>query len=86
MEELLYELPDNSFCVINGEEENISVEKLLKEIPDRLRQVIIQCFGLDGKNSRKLHEISDAIGVSKERVRQLREEGLTKLRELLVKD
>lgn len=46
----------------------------------RERWVITHSFGLDGKTPRKLTEMARDLGVSPERVRQLRERALSKLR------
>jgi RNA polymerase sigma factor (sigma-70 family) len=62
------------------------MQKLLLTIPKREREIILECFGLDGKGCRKLGEVGERIGVSKERVRQLREQGLSKLREVIKRD
>lgn len=55
--------------------------KLLSEgdnSTDRLRQVYVleNYFGINGRNKKTLEEISAEIGVTKERVRQLKEKGL----------
>lgn len=64
------------------------VQKLLKLLaddrsPDRLRQVFVleHYFGVNGRERKTLEGISELIGVTKERVRQLKEKGLTLLRE-----
>jgi len=46
----------------------------------RERWVIVQSFGLEGQVPRKLREMAGALGVSIERVRQIRDRALSKLR------
>lgn len=53
---------------------------LLTRLTDREREVIRARFGFD-RDSEKLVEIADRLGISAERVRQIEERGLTKLRE-----
>ncbi len=82
LDESLYELPDDRE-EDPSENDTIPITEMLKKMPARQRQVIIEYFGLDGKDTRTLNEIGDSIGISKERVRQLREQGLAKLRTML---
>lgn len=65
------------------------VQKLLillsncrKKNNDRMRQVFVleNYFGVNGRERHTLEEISEKIGVTKERVRQLKEKGLQCLR------
>lgn len=46
----------------------------------RERWIIVQYFGLHGTQPRRLKELAASMGISVERVRQLRERALTKLR------
>ena len=50
---------------------------------DRNRQVRVleHYFGVNGNNRQTLQQISDEIGVTKERVRQLKEKGLNWIRQ-----
>lgn len=65
-----------------------NVARLLKTLgdeDDRKRYVIEQWFGLkNGGTKRTLKEISKDLGLTKERVRQLRERGLERIREGLL--
>jgi RNA polymerase sigma factor (sigma-70 family) len=49
-------------------------------LPDRLRQVVVAAYGLDGNPPRSLAAIGRRFGVSRERVRQLRNDALVLLR------
>lgn len=49
-------------------------------LPERLQRVIEQAYGLNGEAPRSLAEIGREMGISRERVRQLRNEALALLR------
>lgn len=49
-------------------------------LPEREARVLRLCFGLDDGDPRELSEIARALGVSRTRVRQLRDRGLQRLR------
>jgi RNA polymerase primary sigma factor len=50
-------------------------------LPPRDRRVLILYFGLEGNRPMTLHEIARDLGVTRERVRQLRDRALKRLRE-----
>jgi RNA polymerase primary sigma factor len=52
-------------------------------LPPACRQVLILRFGLDGEGERRLHDVGEAIGLCKERARQLEAEGLDLLAGML---
>ena len=56
---------------------------LLGELDERERMILKMRFGLDGARPRTLEEVSQEIGRTRERVRQIQNQALTKLRELL---
>jgi len=56
--------------------------ELLDALPPRQRRVLVLRFGFDDNHPRKLEEVAQAFGVSRERVRQLELKALTKLRRL----
>lgn len=53
------------------------LDKVLKE---RERKILCACYGI-GETEKGLEEISDKMGLTRERVRQIREKSITKLRE-----
>lgn len=62
-----------------------SIQKILEDWPDvRQKKIITEAYGLNGKPKRTLEQIGKDIGITRERVRQIRKAGLSKLRELLV--
>jgi RNA polymerase sigma factor (sigma-70 family) len=60
------------------------VQRAMEELDPRQRAIIVEAFGLDGKPKRTLAKIGEKLGITKERVRQIREKGLSVLREKLV--
>jgi RNA polymerase primary sigma factor len=56
------------------------VETVLDSLNGRERRVIEMRFGLDGARDRTLSEIGDALGVTRERIRQIEAKALRKLR------
>ena len=56
---------------------------LLSELDERERMILKMRFGLDGARPKTLEEVSQEIGRTRERVRQIQNQALTKLRELL---
>ena len=57
------------------------IEAALATLPPRDAKVLRLYFGLDDGNSRTLEEIGRMMGVTRERIRQLRDRALLKLRE-----
>lgn len=78
---------------LDHEKGHASRQKLIKQLigmlvrenvgTDRVRQAFVleNYFGINGKKKKTLEEISDEIGVTKERVRQLKERGLEWIKE-----
>ncbi len=57
------------------------VERALRSLPPRDSKVLRLYFGLDGGREHTLEEIGGMLGVTRERVRQLRDRALKRLRE-----
>lgn len=70
---------DQSF---QSEELNM-LRTLLDSIDQREAQILRLRFGMDGNEPLTLKEISDQVGISRERVRQIVDESLTKLNQQL---
>jgi RNA polymerase primary sigma factor len=56
------------------------VRKVLFELNDREREVVIMRFGLDDEQPRTLEEVGKRFGVTRERIRQIESKTLAKLR------
>ncbi len=57
-----------------------ALSRLLSRLPDRLRRVIGERYGLDGEPRRTLRQLGAQLGLSHERVRQLEQDALAWLR------
>lgn len=64
-------------------EMTILVRDWLKKMPDKQRLVIIRRFGLDNDDPATLEELATEMGVTRERVRQIQQEALVKLKRAL---
>ena len=56
------------------------IDQLMTILGYREKQVIILLFGLNGQDSKSLKDVSTLLGLTSERVRQIKEMGLKKLR------
>ena len=64
---------------------NKEITKLLNVLDKRERTIIEERFGLNGKEPKTLNEVGEKLGISRERVRQLEQRALKKLRTLAMK-
>ena len=58
------------------------LEEMLRLLPTRHRDVLVQRYGLGGRSVSSPREIGSALGLGEERVRQLEHEGLRRLRSI----
>lgn len=65
------------------QEMSILVRIWLDKLTDKQRNVIMRRFGLDNDDPSTLEELAAEIGVTRERVRQIQQEALVKLKRLL---
>jgi RNA polymerase primary sigma factor len=61
------------------------LRELLQVLDDRERKIIFQRFGLDGGKPKTLEEVGKKFGVTRERIRQLQNLALAKMRQALSK-
>jgi len=69
--------PDNELI---SESLKTEVKNVLAILPDREAEVIKLYFGLDGENPLTLEEIGDKFNLTRERVRQIKEKAIRRLR------
>jgi len=55
------------------------LHRLLESIEEREASILRHRFGLDGQEPMTLKQVAHAVGISRERVRQIVDEALTKL-------
>jgi RNA polymerase primary sigma factor len=71
------------FELLRDKDLHNDVDGLIEELDDREKKIISQRFGFDGGKRRTLEEIGKKLGVSRERIRQLENIALAKLRRAL---
>lgn len=62
-----------------------SIEKCIGELNEKQREVLCRRFGLAGYERQTLEEVGHAVGLTRERVRQIQMSALKTLREILAK-
>ncbi len=72
--------PDPDLRVLERDRLELVSESLMGSLDNREAEVIRAYFGLDGEERRTLGEIGGNLGVTRERVRQIRNRALGKLR------
>jgi RNA polymerase primary sigma factor len=71
---------DDPFETLRDKDMLEEVDELLDMLGDRERMIINSRFGLDGQEPKTLEEIGETFGVTRERIRQLQNVALLKLR------
>jgi Sigma-70, region 4 len=74
------------FALLRGKNLHHALSGLLEVLDDREREIIFQRFGLDGGKSKTLEEVGKNFGVTRERIRQLQNIALAKLRSRIQSD
>ncbi len=86
---LLDAIPDEKAAdpadLLQGEEVNGHIAEWLSSLPDKQREVVERRFGLSGRDASTLEQVGLDVGVTRERVRQIQVEALSKLRKVLEK-
>lgn len=62
------------------------IKKLLSRLDKRARKILLLRFGLEGKIALTLQEIANRLKITKERVRQIEERAIKKLKELIIEE
>jgi len=74
---MINKTPDN-YCM--SKEAEKMVNDLINELPARERDIIIRRYGLNGRKQDTLHEIGIDHSLTQERIRQLENNCITKMR------
>lgn len=84
---LLEAIPDRKAAdpadILQNEKVQRYIEEWLECLPDKQREVVVRRFGLAGREVSTLEQVGVDVGVTRERVRQIQVEALSKLRKLL---
>lgn len=68
---------------LESERLQASLTECLTELNDKQREVLSRRFGIGGYDRQTLEEVGDAVGLTRERVRQIQMTGLKQLREIM---
>lgn len=69
--------------IVQDQETLVHTLELVERLDERERTILRLRFGLQGERPRTLEEVSQAIGRTRERVRQIQNQALVKLRQML---
>lgn len=69
--------------LLDAEHLHASLELCLKELNEKQREVLCRRFGLGGYERQTLEEVGKAVGLTRERVRQIQMSALKALRDIL---
>ena len=82
---LLDTIPDSAQgapdSLLDAESVRGQVDRVLANLDGREEYVILRYFGLDGDEPLTLDQIGDQLGVTRERIRQIKERALSRLRQ-----
>jgi len=76
---------ENPFEMLSDKNLHSELDELLDCLDDRERRIIDERFGLDGQKAMTLEEVGHEFGVTRERIRQLQNSALQKMRRALRK-
>src|SRR5205807_936196 len=71
------------FELLRDKDLHNKVGGLLEILDDREKKIMSQRFGFDGRKRKTLEEVGEKLGVTRERIRQLQNSALSKLRRAL---
>jgi RNA polymerase nonessential primary-like sigma factor len=74
---------DSPDALAEQQEVHVLVRDWLHKLPDKQRIVIARRFGLDNDDPATLEELAAEMGVTRERIRQVQQEALAKLKRAL---
>ena len=57
------------------------IENMLSTLPEKEKKIVCCRFGINGETPKTLEQLGEIMGYSKERIRQLEDAALTKIRQ-----
>ena len=69
-----------AWCAVHADDLRTRSSKVLTTLKPKERDIIVKRFGLEGTDDQTLEEVGQAMGVTRERVRQIEAKALRKLR------
>jgi len=83
---LLHTMSDPESDLTDDMEMDETIAKLIESLRPREQEVLALRFGLRGQSRLSLSQVGKVIGVSKERIRQIQDRALEKLRQLAIEN
>ena len=77
---LIDESAEDPLTALSGKDLGIEARELLDSLKARDRAVVVRRFGLEGHRMMTLEEIGNELGCTRERVRQIQDEALKRMR------
>ncbi len=77
---------DNPLSLVDDEKVEGCLEEWLDDLPDRQREILARRFGLLGYEASTLEAVGEAVGLTRERVRQIQIDALARLRRAALRD
>ena len=74
------------FDETHSKERRAAILAMLARVPSRERHILVHRYGLEGDAPRSLAEIGEELGITRERVRQLEQGALERLRRCSIGD
>jgi RNA polymerase sigma factor (sigma-70 family) len=75
--------PDDACALLERQEQDEALRRALKRLAPRDREILSARYGLDGQGERTLETVGRQLGLTRERVRQLQNNALARLRTAL---
>lgn len=79
------ERADSPYAQLEDKTTTDMLRELLESLPDRERAILRHRFGLEGEGEKTLEEVGAQFGVTRERIRQIQNIALGKLRKMIEK-
>ena len=77
---LIDESAEDPLTALSGKDLGIEARELLDSLKARDRAVVVRRFGLEGHRMMTLEEIGNEMGCTRERIRQIQDEALKRMR------
>ena len=81
LQDIMEDESKNTISEVLNKDNKVAVEKYLKILGDREKEILIHRFGLYNEERKTLEEISERFDLTRERIRQLETFALNKLKD-----
>jgi RNA polymerase primary sigma factor len=72
--------------LVGSESLKVEIQEMLKHLNQREAQIVSMCYGIGCSQPVRLEDIGLRVGLTKERVRQIRDRGINKLRKMVANE